>query len=434
MFSSVGIEIITIFILFVANGFFAASEIATVSARRSRLQQQVDAGQKRAQQALDLARNPERFLATVQVGMTLINTLAAALGGASLSEPLAAWLNTIPLLKPYANTLALTLVVLLITYFSLVLGELVPKRLALQYAERVATRVAPMLVTLAKVTHPAIVLLTMSSNLVLRLIGQKRAIRHEVTEEDIVYLTHEGITSGTVEQGEEEFIKRIFRFTDRAVRMVMKPRNEIVAIEAGTPLPEVVHMFLDSGYTRLPVYQDSLDNITGILYAKDLLRSITARETFNYMECLREPFFALEHQHVDDLLATFRRQRVHIAIVLDEYSQVSGLVTIEDLLEELVGEIQDEYDIQEESAILQRDDGSWLVDAGENYETVRDRVGLPPMPPEELGEYQSLGGLIQTHLDRIPVEGDKVQIGTFTLEVIDMDGRRIDKILIQPDK
>jgi putative hemolysin len=428
----IGIEIVVLLILILANGFFAASEIAVVSARHARLQQQIDAGSKSAQQALDLAENPDRFLSTVQVGITLISTLTAALGGASMSAPLARWLASFPVLAPYANTLALAIVVVLITYFSLLLGELVPKRLALQSAERFATFAAPFMTGLAKVARPIVALLSGSTNLVLNILGQNRSSRQEVTEEDIVYLTHEGTESGNVESAEEEFIRRIFHFTDRSVSSVMTPRTEVAAIEAGTPLTEVIETFMSSGYSRLPLYERSLDNVIGVLYAKDLLQARASGEDVDLRSLARAPFFVSEYQHVDDLLAIFRRKGVHMAIVIDEYSQVIGVATLEDVLEELVGEIQDEYDVPEEGEFVRREDGSWLVDAMVDQEQARERIGMQPLPANERGDYHTLAGMVLAHLGHIPKAGDSVTIGDFVFEVVDMDGRRIDKVLIRP--
>jgi putative hemolysin len=425
-----GIEIAITFVLFLANGLFAASEISIVSARRSRLQQQIDMGNKGAQQALELAQNPDRFLATVQVGITLINTLAAAFDGAAFSDPLAREFEQVPLLKPYAQTLALVCVVILVTYFSLVIGELVPKRLGLQSAERFAIRFAPLMTGLSVVLRPAITFLSASSNVILHLIGQGKATKSTVTEEDIVYLAREGTAGGTVETGEEEFINRVFRFTDRTVEAVMKPRTEITAIEIGTPLQEVLQTFLDSGYTRLPLYEGSLDNIIGVLYAKDLLRTRTGAEDIDLKALARPPFFVTQYQHVDDLLTTFRHRGVHMAIVIDEYSQVVGLLTLEDVLEELVGEIQDEYDQPEHTTFVQREDGSWLVDAMVPQEEVREKLGMPEQGSD--GGYRTLAGMVLSYMGRIPKVGERVTIGNFVFEIIDMDGRRIDKVLIRP--
>jgi len=425
-----GFEIALTFILFLANGLFAAAEIAIVSARRSRLQQQVDAGNKGAKQALELAENPDRFLATVQVGITLINTLAAAFGGATFSDPLAREFEQVPLLKPYAQTLALICVVVLVTYFSLVIGELVPKRLGLQSAERFATRVAPLMAGLSVALRPAIAFLSASSNVVLHLIRRGNATRTPVTEEDIVYLAREGTAGGTVETGEEEFINRVFRFTDRTVEAVMKPRTEITAVEVGTPLQEVLQTFLDSGYSRLPLFEGSLDNIIGVLYAKDLLRIQAGEEEIELKTIARPPFFVTQYQHVDDLLTTFRHRGVHMAIVIDEYSQVVGLLTLEDVLEELVGEIQDEYDEPEHKNFVQREDGSWLVDAMVPQEEVREKLGLREQESDT--GYRTLAGMVLAHMGRIPKVGDRVTIDNFVFEIIDMDGRRIDKVLIRP--
>lgn len=431
MSSSIWTEIAVTFILFVANGFFAAAEIAIVSARRSRLQQMVDDGKKSAKQALELAENPDRFLATVQVGMTLINTLAAAFGGASFSAPLAKLFALVPVLKPYAATLALASVVALVAYFSLVLGELVPKRLALQSAEGLATRTAPFMTNLAVVLKPAIAFLNFSTNLVLRIIGQSKATKSSVTEEDIVYLAREGAVSGTVESEEEEFINRVFRFTDRTVSEVMQPRTDIVAVEVGTPLQEVIEIFRSSGFTRLPLYEGSLDNIVGVIYAKDLLLTQVNNESADLKKLARPPFFVTAYQHVDDLLTTFRRKGIHMAIVIDEYSQIVGLLTLEDVLEELVGEIQDEYDEPEHNSFVSRADGSWLVDAMVPQEEVREKLGLPENNEEDRG-YRTLAGMILAYMGRIPKVGDSVTIDQFVFEIVDMDGRRIDKVLIRP--
>ncbi|GHO83035.1 hemolysin family protein [Dictyobacter formicarum] len=428
-----GFEVIIIFALILANSFFAASEIAIVSARRSRLQQQADAGKRSAKQALQLSENPDRFLATVQIGMTLISTLASVFGGASISQSLSKWITTFPVLRPYADTLALVIVVMFITYFSLVLGELAPKRLALQSAEKLAVTVSPFMDRLSKITGPIVALLTFSANLILRVLGQHKSTKEIITEEDIVYLAREGTVSGTVESEEEEFINRVFRFTDRTVSSVMMPRTEIVAVEVHTPFAEVIEKFMSSGYTRLPVYEESLDNVVGVLYAKDLLRSRADNqqdEEVNIRALARPAFFISEFQHVDDLLTTFRGKGIHIALVIDEYSQITGLVTLEDVLEELVGEIHDEYDQPEDSAMLQREDGSWLVDAMTDHEIVRKKIGMPLKDEEEHHNYHTLAGLMLTHMGRIPKVGDRVTIEGFVFEVIDMDGRRIDKVLI----
>jgi putative hemolysin len=247
-------------------------------------------------------------------------------------------------------------------------------------------------------------------------------------------LAREGIASGTVERGEEEFIKRVFRFTDRPVSDVITPRTEMVALEIDTPLSVVIEAFVNSGYSRLPLYQDTLDNIVGILYAKDLLQAYPAAENIDLTKLARPPFFVSEYQHIDDLLTTFRREGIHMAIIVDEYSQVIGLVTLEDVLEELVGEIKDEYDTIEENPFIQRADGSWLVDAMVPDEMVWERIGIKPPEDIQDADYHTLAGLILAHMGRIPAVGDKITINDTTFEIVDMDGRRIDKLLIYPKK
>jgi magnesium and cobalt exporter, CNNM family len=431
MDSALLFEAAIILALILLNGFFAASEIAVVSARRSRLAQRAQAGQRGARQALDLVEHPDRFLATVQVGITLISTIAAAFGGASLSAALAALLQGIPAIAPWAEGAAFIIVVLLITYFSLVLGELVPKRIALNHADGVAARVSPAMNALAQVARPIVALLTGSVNIALRLLGQADVRAEPLTEEDIVYLIHEGAIGGAVEEQEERLIRRVFRFTDRRVEQVMTPRADIVAVEIEEPLDVIRERFLSSGHSRLPVYEHRLDEVRGVLLARDLLREQEARKPPEIRSLLRPPLFVTERQHIDDLLAMFQREGEQIAFAVDEYGQISGLVTLQDVLEELVGEIRSEYGAEEEGAIRRLDDSSWMVDGGTDWETVHEEVGLPEIPPDEVGEYTTIGGLVLTRLGRIPSEGDTLTDGDFRLDVVDMDGRRIDKVRIQ---
>jgi putative hemolysin len=431
MLAELGTELLIILALTLANGFFSGSEIAIVSARRGRLEARAKTGSRRAQQAIQLQENPDRFLATVQVGITLIGTFSAAFGGARIGDILTIWFKGIPALQPYAETLALATVVAFITYISLILGELVPKRLALQSAESLALIAAPIMTTLSRFSRPLIALLTVSVNLVVRLLGQGKVEESPVTEEDIVYMVREGTQSGTVEHGEAQMIQRVFQFTDRPIRSVMTPRTEMVAVDAGTPLRQIAEKFLSSGYSRLPVYEETIDHIIGVLHAKDILRCFT-EESCSVRDLLLPITVVLETDHIDDVMSRFLRKGAHLAVVIDEYGQTAGIVTLEDLLEELVGDIRDEYDQSEQSAYVQREDGSWLIDGLEAYDRVQARVGLPPIPADEIGDYSSLAGMMMTRLNRIPVVGDKLEIEGFVLEVVDMDGLRIDKVLVRP--
>jgi putative hemolysin len=431
MDSSLLFEAAIILALILLNGFFAASEIAVVSSRRSRLEQRAQAGQRGARQALDLVERPDRFLATVQVGITFIGVIASAFGGARLSAALAVPLRQIPAIAPWAGGIAFAIVVLLITYFSLVLGELVPKRIALNHADGVATRISPVMNALSQAARPVVALLTGSVNIALRLLGQAGARAEPLTEEDIVYLIHEGAVGGAVEEQEERLIRRVFRFTDRRVEQVMTPRADIVAVDIDESLDAIRERFLASGHSRLPVYEDRLDEVRGVLFARDLLRAQATREALDIHALLRPALFVTERQHIDDLLEMFKSEGAQIAFAVDEYGQISGLVTLQDVLEELVGEIKSEYGVEEEGAIRLLDDGSWMVNGSTAWETVHEEVGLPSIPPDEEGEYATIGGLILTRLGRIPSEGDTLTDGDFRLDVVDMDGRRIDKVRIQ---
>lgn len=425
-----------IVLLILANGFFAASEIAVVSARRGRLQSRAEAGSRGARIALELAQDPNRFLATVQVGITVISTFAAAFGGDSLAAPLAR------VLTPYtgpntAQVLALTLVVMLISYLSLILGELVPKRLALQYAESYATLIAPVMRRIAKLAAPVVWFLTFSTQLVLRLLGRTNAPEEPITEEDVLSLVREGAEEGTVEAGEQELIQRVFDFTDVSARAIMTPRTEIVAVEAGSSLDEVVQVIVTSGYSRIPVYTGTLDTVTGIIYAKDVLRvchplpgSPSAEPALQ--ELLRPPVFVLEHQRIATIMQQFKQSQTHLALVLDEYGQVDGLLTLEDILEELTGDIADEYD-EADTMVVRRADGSYLVDGLLAYTDAVSRIGLPARADlGELAAFETVAGLMLALLQHIPAAGEIATVSGWTLEVVDMDGVRIDKLLVRP--
>lgn len=430
MLADIGFEIVIILALTLANGFFAGAETAFVSSRRSRLEAEAATGKRAAKQALELADHPDRFLATDQIAITLIGTFSAAFGGARIGDVLADSLSNIPVLAPYAETVALTIVVLSITYVSLILGELVPKRLALRNPEGLTILSAPIMTVLSAVTRPVVAILTGSVNVMMRLLGQHNTPESGVSEEDITYMLREGTASGAVEAGEARFIQRVFLFTDRPIRAVMTPRTEMVAVAANTPLAQVAERFIESKVSRIPVYEGQIEQVTGILHAKDLLRYLAQPQIeADWKSLALPPHFVLATAHIDDVLTTFRQKGIHLALVVDEYGQTAGLVTLEDLLEELVGEIRDEHDQNEEHPIVQREDGSWLVDGMEAYDKVQARIGLPKLEAEA---FTTLAGLILARLNRIPVEGDCLRVGDFILEVVDMDGRRVDKVLVRP--
>jgi putative hemolysin len=433
MLGDIGFEILIIFLLALANGFFSGSEIAIVSSRKSRLETKAADGSSGARQAIDLADSPDRFLATVQVGITLIGTFAATFGGARISQVLAAQLNTIPALQPYAEPLSLLLVVAFITYMSLIFGELVPKRFALANAESFAVVAAPVMTLLSRLAGPVISFLTFSVNLVLRILGQQTSEEVIVTKDDIVYMLAEGQESGTVEAEEVEMIQKVFKFSNRSIRAVMTPRTTMTTIPTGTSLADIVEKFIITGYARLPVYDGTIDSIVGVLHIKDVLPHLMFGDPNRVIELeglLLPAVYVLETNYVDEIMNMFRRQQLQMALVMDEHGQTSGLVTFEDLIEELVGEVYDEYD-DAARKYIQRHDGSWLIDGLEPFDKVCDRLDIPTPEDITLTGFTTLAGLVLALLNHLPQEGDRVRIGDIELEVMDMDGHRIDKVLLR---
>lgn len=429
----IGIQFLLIIALMLANGFFAASEIAIVSARRGRLMQSAEAGNRGAAAALRLSEEPNRFLATVQVGITLIGVFAAAFGGDVLAGPLAQVIA--PYVgESYARFVALTLVVLMITYLSLILGELAPKRLALQNAEGIAAFVARPMTFIARFAAPAVWFLTISTQAVLILLGRGRHREETVTEEDVMSLVREGTEGGTLDASERDLIERVFNFTDVTARTIMTPRTEIVAVPIDASISEVITRVTESGYSRIPVYRNSIDTIEGIIYAKDVLRVIQTHDVNNPLgiaDLVRPAVFVFEHQRIAGVLQQFKQSRTHLALVLDEYGQIDGLVTLEDVLEELTGDIADEYD-DADTMVIRRPDGSWLVDGLLSYGDAEHRIGLPPRDElPDLPSFDTIAGLVLAVLERIPNTGDTAALTDWEFEVVDMDGVRVDKVLVR---
>jgi putative hemolysin len=431
MLASVLIEIALILVLILANGFFAASEIAIVSARKGRLEQQLQAGKHGAQTALELAEHPDRFLATVQVGITLISTFAAAFGGASIARILEVVLLGYPLLAPYASSIALAVVVVGISYVSLILGELVPKRLALQNAEGIASAVAPIMRRLAQVGSPVVSFLTTSAQAVLRLLGRHNVAELPVTEDDIIALVREGTQVGALEATEERLIRNVFGFTDRTVRSLMTPRTQLVALPLDMPFVDMLQAVTESGYSRIPVYRETIDQIVGILSIKDLLRVWGQIEIADLRPLLHPPIYLLESQRAGVAFQQLKQQQSALAIVLDEYGQVAGLITTADMIEEVVGPIDDQH-VQREQAIIRRDDGSYLVDGLLPFVDLQQQLELAALTVEANSrDFETVAGFVLALFGRIPLVGESVDWLGYRLEVVDMDGRRIDKVLIQ---
>lgn len=421
-------ELLIIAVLILLNAVFVAAEISLIAIRRSRLEQLADEGNRAARRALKLTQNPGRFLATIQVGLTFVGFLAAAFAGASLAKGLEKVFDGIPALKPQAGALALLLVTALLSLFTIVVGELVPKTLALAHPERFAFLLARPVDALGRVLRPVVWLLTVITNAITRLLGAGDVNRDRMSTEELKILVERGGEQGILEAEEEQMISAVMELGERRVHEVMVPRIDIVALPETATLDEMIDRIVEGGHSRIPVYTETVDNIVGILYAKDLLPYLKGTDHPPHIRTLlRTPLFVPESLLVDDLLHEFQRRKVHIAIVFDEYSGTAGLVTIEDLIEEIVGEIQDEYDVEE--PMLERiSDQEARVDGRASIDDLAEVFDLK-WGDEDSEEFDTVGGLVYHHVGGIPKVGDTVHVDGLTLTVESTDGRRVGKVL-----
>lgn len=424
-------EASVILVLILANGFFAGAEIAIIAARRGRLQQWADAGDRKAQIAIDLAENPNRFLPTVQIGITMLGTFAAAFGGATLVEQLAQWLRPLPFgpLAGREELLALVGVAVVITFFSVLLGELVPKRLALQNSAEIARWVALPMNRLATIAHPVVGLMGLTTNAVLLLLGRRQSEEPEVSMEDIFHMIQSGRAGGVLEPAEEKLAFEALRLGDRTARDIMRPRIDIDALDVDTPPDEILGAVAMSGFSRLPVYEGDLDHIIGFVHIKEVVRWSYLRLPFDLRRLLRPVLLVPETLPADRLLVMFQEQRSQVAIVLDEFGGTEGMVTLDDVLEELVGEIREGHERDERDRIVRRDQRSWLIDGGVNVDDMIEHLGLK-RPVSGPRGYSTVAGLVLFRLGRLPVVGERVEWEGLQLEVIDLDGKRIDRVLV----
>ncbi|MGD0896226.1 MAG: hemolysin family protein [Thermoguttaceae bacterium] len=421
---SIPVELSIIFVLILANGFFAAAEIAILLSRRGRLEQQARSQGPAARTALELARNPNRFLITVQVGMTLVATLTSVFCGATLVPRLA---ERLPI---HHETLALGLVVLAVTFLSVVFGELVPKQLALSNAEKWAGIVALPIRGFQVVARPAIWLVELSTSLLLAVLGGRRKFDRSVSVEDIEHLILSGTREGVLEPAEQMVARKALRLGDRTVRDIMRPRIEIDALDVDTPPDEVIGAVAMAGFSRLPVHEGDLDHIIGFVYTKDLLLRQHMGWPIDLRKLVRPALLVPETLRIDKLLERFRQKRTQMALVLDEFGGTEGLVTMEDVLEELVGEIHDEHRLDHEQAIVPRGPARWLVDAGVGLHDLMERIGRESSESDLPAEVSTLGGLVMWLLGRIPKVGDRTAWQGLSIEVVEMNGRRLERVLV----
>lgn len=430
--NSLTTELLILILLILLNGLFSLSEMAVVSARKVRLQQRADEGDRAARMALSLAAQPTRFLSTVQIGITLIGILSGAFGGATVAETLAAYLAQFPTLQPYSEAIAVGIVVTIITYFSLVIGELVPKRLALNSAERIAALVAPIMQFVSIIVRPFVSLLSASTELVVRLLGIKPGREPAVTEEEVKILIEQGRETGVFEDVEQEIVERVFRLSDRSVNSLMTHRSEIVWLDVEDPLEENIKKIISSGHTNFVVCKGNFDHVIGVLRAKDLLREYADGRPIAIPQSLPLPPFLPEGVNALEVVARLRHNKSPVALVVDEYGTIDGMVTLTDVLEAIVGDIP-ALDEKGEPAATKREDGSWLLDGMMSVDEMQMLLDLDQLP-EDSDDYATLGGLFMARMGRIPTVGDKFEWNDLRFEVMDMDGHRVDKVLIMPMK
>ncbi len=420
-------EIAFLVALILLNGLFAMSEIALVTARRARLERLAGDGDRSARIAVRLADEPTRFLSTVQIGITAIGILNGILGEAALAEPLAAMLRTLGIGPGTSGVAATGIVVVSITYFSIVIGELVPKRLAQFNAEGIARTMARPLWLLAQASRPFVFLLSASTDALLKVMGKSGASESAVTEEDIHALLIQGSRAGVIEQHEHEMVRNIFRLDDRQIASLMTPRSEVVFLDVDAPFDEELHRLITSDHSRFPVCRGGLDEVLGVITAKRLLKQNLSGAPADITGVVLPPVYVPETLTGMKLLEEFRQSGVQMVFVVDEYGEVLGLVTVQDLLEALAGEFRPRD--AEDVWVVAREDGSMLLDGLLPVPELKDRLGFRNVPEEDRGRYHTLGGMMMWLIGRVPHTGDVTEWEGWRLEVVDLDRNRVDKVL-----
>lgn len=417
--------------LAILNGILAMSEIAVVSARRARLREAAERGDARAYGALELATDPTHFLATVQIGITLVGVVAGAFGQATLARVIVRQLDQIPLLAPYASAISAVVVVGGTTYLSIVVGELAPKRLALINPERVAGLVAGPMRVLSSVARPVVWLLSVSTDGLLQLLGVEPSNEPDVTPEEIATMIEQGTEIGVFEQAEHDILESVLRLDERRVDAYMTPRHRVTWIDLEHPEESIRQILLSAQHSRFPVIEGDPDNVLGILYTKNLVVRALQNEPFDPRTNLRPVLFVPESMSPLRVLELFKRQGKHIALVTDEYGSIQGMVTDMDILEAIAGEIPAEGE-PDEPEVIERDDGTWLVDGLLRIDELWDELSLKRGLGEVYRGYQTVSGFVMAELGEVPSEGASFHFHGLCFEIVDMDGRRIDKVLVTP--
>jgi putative hemolysin len=422
-------EAFLIALLILLNGYLAGTEIAVVTARKSHIKQMVESGKKNAKAFLRLKEEPDRFLATIQIGITTVGVLASAVGGAAAIKAIKPALQAVPIktISFAAEPISIGIVVVIITYFSVIFGELVPKSIALMHPETIGLRTARTIEAFSRMTAFFVKILTFSTSIILRPFGEKPFTeRAYITEEEVKMLIKEGRKHGVFEPTEEKILQSVFEFTDMSVKEVMVSDTQMVMIQIDKSAQEIFSLIEEEQFSRYPVFGREPNDIRGILYAKDFLTTLAKTGQVDIRKIIKPPYFIPETMKISLLLREMQKKRIHMALVVDEYGGISGLVSLEDLIEEIVGEIRDEYDV--ESPVIQLSDGTMLIDASISLRDLREdyHIELPESP-----EYETLGGFLMTALQKIPQTGDRVEIEGKRIKIVEMVGQRISKVKLE---
>ncbi len=430
-------EVFIIFFLIILNGLFSMAEIAIVSSRKSRLENDAQKGDKNAKVALALANDPNKFLSTVQAGITTIGSITSVFGGASLAKRLETWLYQfdsqmfgVQIFKLYSNSIALGVIVVAITFFSLILGELVPKRIGMQFPESIGRFMAIPMNLISKIFQPVVWTLSSTTDLILKIFRIKPSDEPSVTEEEIKSLVAQGTNMGIFEEVEQEIVDRVFMLSDRRVGSIMTSKLDIEWVDLNDDFENIKQTVMQAPYSHFPVCSDSLDNVIGIISTKQFLQTLIQTNTVDLQAISEKPLFIPESMKAFRVLEQFQKSKIRIAMVVDEFGTVQGLVTLKDLFEAMVGEL--EQSTEEETSIIEREDGTFLIDGLISFDEFLQYFEITDVEidPEERASFHTLGGLIFTIADEIPKTGEKFHWNNMDFEILDMDGNRIDKLLV----
>jgi putative hemolysin len=429
MNSNQWMQLLLIVVLILINSFFAASEISIISLNHNKLKKLTEEGNKKAEVLAQLVSQPSKFLASIQVGVTLSGLLASAVASESFADPIAGLFAHTAVSPALVKVFAVAIITIILSYFTLVFGELVPKRIAMQHSEKVALSVAGILTFLSQVFRPFVWFLASSTNVFVRLLGvDPYGVRKNVTEEEIRMMVDVGEESGVIEESEKDMINNVFDFNDRTAGEIMTHRTDIFAVETTATLDEVVQLGINEGYSRIPVFEDDLDNIVGVIYIKDLLKFINMKSKieFDIKKVMRQPLFIPKTKHCRELFSLLTGKKLHMAVVVDEYGGTAGIVTLEDLIESILGNIQDEYDNEEEDFSI-INDNTYNIDGSTSLDEVSRLLDVDL--PE--GDYDTIAGLVIDILGTIPNEGEhqSVTVSGITFTVDEVEDRRIERII-----